>query len=171
MKNGTKSTPKASEMGFHTQTNAARRHLGHLIGDALRHFDMRVLHLMSAHPDLPLALANLAARNQITAALIHLTRHLPPKGARATHLAHSAGLSKQSMSDVLEQCEAWGLIERRTDPLDARAKWVTYTETGRVWLTAFVHAVQLAENEFRDNVGEEVSTVVRLGLEAYAHGY
>ncbi|MDI9333179.1 MAG: MarR family winged helix-turn-helix transcriptional regulator [Cytophagales bacterium] len=171
MKTGLKSTPKAAEMGVRLVQGADRRHLGHLLGDALRHFDARVLQLMAAHPELPLALANLAARHQISAAQIHLTRHLPPDGARASSLAISAGISKQAMSDVLDQCEAWGLIDRRVDSLDARAKWISYTPTGRLWLTAFMDAVRKAELEFRSEVGDEVATVVRLGLEAYAHGY
>ena len=172
MKTGLKSTPRAAEMGVHaTGHGGDPRHLGHLLGDALRHFDGRVLALMAAHPDLPLALSNLAARDQISAAHIHLTRHLPAAGARASTLAQSAGISKQAMSDVLDQCEAWGLIERKSDPLDARAKWVSYTQTGQLWLKAFTHAVRKAEIELRDEVGEDVATVVRLGLEAYAHGY
>ncbi len=159
-------------MGVHaTGSSGNPRHLGHLLGDALRHFDARVLQLMAAHPDLPLALSNLAARDQISAAHIHLTRHLPANGARASTLSISAGISKQAMSDVLDQCEAWGLIERQTDPLDARAKWVSYTQVGQLWLNAFVDAVRKAEQEFRFDVGEDVATVVRLGLEAYAHGY
>jgi DNA-binding MarR family transcriptional regulator len=158
-------------MGVHQTASGDQRHLGHLLGDALRHFDGRVLALMAAHPELPLALSNLAARDQISAAQIHLTRHLPAKGARASTLAQSAGISKQAMGDVLDQCEAWGLIERKADPLDARAKWVSYTTIGQLWLKAFQDAVRKAEIEFRGEVGEEVSTVVRLGLEAYAHGY
>jgi DNA-binding MarR family transcriptional regulator len=75
------------------------------------------------------------------------------------------------MSDVLDQCEAWGLIERKTDPLDARAKWISYTDVGQLWLKAFVDAVRKAEHEFRAGVGEEIAVVVRMGLEAYAHGY
>jgi DNA-binding MarR family transcriptional regulator len=168
MKTGLKSTPKAAEMGVH---GTHQRHLGHLLGDALRHFDARVLALMAAHPELPLALSNLAARDQISAAHIHLTRHLPPEGARASTLAASAGITKQAMGDVLDQCEAWGLIERRVDPLDARAKWVSYTATGKLWLAAFVAAVHKAELEFRSEVGDDIAVVVRLGLEAYAHGY
>lgn len=168
MKIGIKSTPKAAEMGVQ---NSTQRHLGHLLGDALRHFDSRVLMLMAAHPELPLALSNLAARDQISAAHIHLTRHLPSNGARASTLAISAGISKQAMSDVLDQCEAWGLIERQMDPRDARAKWVCYTATGHLWLKAFIDAVCKAEQEFRAEVGEDVAVVMRLGLEAYAHGY
>jgi len=36
-------------------------------------------------------------------------------------------------------------------------------------LQAFRDAVQQAEREFREAVGQDVATVVALGLEAYAH--
>jgi DNA-binding MarR family transcriptional regulator len=118
----------------------------------------------------PLALSNLAARGQVGAAHIHITRHLSLRGSRLTELAHSAGMSKQAMGDLVDQCEAWGLVARVADPLDARAKRIVFTETGLAWLEAFRQAVQQAEAEFREQVGEHVATVVTLGLEAYANG-
>jgi DNA-binding MarR family transcriptional regulator len=66
------------------------------------------------------------------------------------------------------QCEAWGLVTREADAHDARAKRVRFTEAGLVWLQAFHDAVSQAEAEFREAVGEDVATVVALGLEAYA---
>lgn len=41
----------------------------------MRRFDERVLHLMAHNIDVPLALSNLAARAQVSAAHIHITRH------------------------------------------------------------------------------------------------
>ena len=43
-----------------------------------------------------------------------------------------------------------------------------FTPTGLDWLAAFRDAVAQAEAEFRAAVGDEVATVVALGLEAYA---
>jgi DNA-binding MarR family transcriptional regulator len=145
-------------------------HLGRLLGHAMRRFDARVLALMAHNIDVPLALSNLAARSQVSAAHIHITRHLALAGSRLTDLAHSAGMSKQSMGDLVDQCEAWGLVAREPDPLDARARRVHFTETGRAWLQAFRAAVAQAEAEFRTEVGEQVATVVVIGLEAYASG-
>lgn len=51
-------------------------HLGRLLGHAMRRFDTRVLQLMARNVEVPLALSNLAARDQVGAAHIHLTRHL-----------------------------------------------------------------------------------------------
>ena len=142
-------------------------HLGRVLGHALRRFDERVLWLMSRDVLVPLALSNLAARDQVGAAHIHITRHLAIKGSRLTDLASSAGMSKQAMGDLLTQCEAWGLITRELDAYDKRAKRVMFTADGLLWLGAFERAVIQAETEFRAAVGQDVATVVALGLEAY----
>ena len=142
-------------------------HLGRLLGHAMRRFDARVLSLMANNDQVPLALSNLAARDQISAAHIHITRHLSLQGSRLTELAQAAGMSKQAMGNLVDQCEAWGLVTRKSDSRDARARQVVFTEAGLAWLAAFQMAVAQAENEFKDAVGLEVATVVALGLEAY----
>ena len=144
-------------------------HLGRWLGHAMRRFDARVLQLMASNEGVPLALANLAAREQISAAHIHITRHLALQGSRLTELAQAAGMTKQAMGKLVDQCEAWGLVLREDDPLDARARRVVFTESGLAWLQAFQDAVLQAEQEFREAVGQDVATVVALGLEAYAH--
>ena len=146
-------------------------HLGRLMGHALRRFDARVLELMAHDAEVPLALSNLAARNQISAAHIHITRHLSLQGDRLTDLARRAGMSKQAMADLVDQCAAWGLVTRSPDPRDARARQVCFTPAGLAWLHAFHDAVVQAEAEFRAEVGPDVATVVALGLEAYAGSY
>lgn len=145
-------------------------HLGRLLGHALRRFDERVLTLMAHNMDVPLALSNLAARGQVTAAHIHITRHLPLEGARLIDLAASAGVTKQAMGDLVTQCEAWGLVTRSMDGVDKRARQVMFTATGLDWLAAFERAVSQAESEFKESVGQDVATVVAMGLEAYGAG-
>ena len=153
---------------FHPQQQDWRQiHLGRLLGHAMRRFDERVLHLMSHNIDVPLALSNLAARSQVSAAHVHITRHLSLKGSRLNELASRAGMTKQAMGELVTQCEAWGLVIKQEDPIDARAKLICFTETGLAWLRAFESAVAQAEAEFKQEVGIEVATVVSLGLEAY----
>jgi DNA-binding MarR family transcriptional regulator len=82
-----------------------------------------------------------------------------------------AGMSKQAMGDLVTQCEAWDLVQRVPDSLDARAKRIVFTQTGLDWLRAFEQAVAQAEDEFRQEVGNEIATVVSLGLEAYGNAY
>jgi len=162
------SEPDASH---HGDSGWRLTHLGRLLGHSLRRFDARVLELMAHDAQVPLALSNLAARAQIGAAHIHITRHLAVGGSRLTELALSAGMSKQAMGDLVDQCEAWALVRREPDPQDRRARRVVFTETGLLWLQAFHRAVAQAQAEFGQAVGEQVATVVMLGLEAYADGY
>jgi DNA-binding MarR family transcriptional regulator len=154
-----------------THPDWRQAHLGRLLGHALRRFDDRVLHLMAHHVEVPLALANLAGRGQVSAAHIHITRHLSLHGSRLTALAERANMSKQAMGDLVTQCEAWGLVRREPDPQDARARRIVFTDTGLAWLRAFELAVAQAEAEFRQEVGPDVATVISLGLEAYAGAY
>lgn len=145
-------------------------HLGCLMGRALQRFDARVLQRMAHNVEVPLALSNLAARAQVSAAHVHITRHLSLQGDRLTDLAARAGMSKQAMASLVDQCEAWGLVTREADPHDARARRVVFTSTGLAWLQAFREAVVETEAEFRAEVGDAVATVVAMGLEAYAAG-
>lgn len=158
----------AETPGTHPDDRWRVSHLGRLLGHAVRRFDDRVLHLMAHDVEVPLALANLAARAQVTAAHVHITRHLALAGSRLTDLAQQAGMTKQAMGDLVTQCEAWGLVTRAPDPSDARARLVRFTPTGLAWLHAFRKAVAQAEAEFRAEVGNEIATVVAMGLEAYA---
>lgn len=123
---------------------------------------------MAHNENVPLALANLARRGQVSAAHVHITRHLALDGSRLTELAASAGMSKQAMGKLVDQCEAWGIVRRSLDRVDARAKRVHFTADGLDWLRAFEQAVGQAESELRQAVGTEVALVIALGLEAYA---
>ncbi len=143
-------------------------HIGHWLSLALQRFDARVLSLMSRNEDVPLALSNLAARGCLSASHIHITRHLALEGSRLTELARRAGVTKQAMGKLVEQCEAWGLVDRMADPRDARARRIVFTPVGLAWLQAFGEAVAQAQDELREAVGVEIATVMAMGLEAYA---
>jgi DNA-binding MarR family transcriptional regulator len=143
-------------------------HVGHWLRLALDRFDARVQSLMGSHPAVPLGLSNLAARGQVGAAHIHITRHLELKGSRLTELAARAGMTKQAMTTLVTQCEAWGMVERVGDPADARAKRICFTAAGLAWVQAYEDAVAQAHMELAQSVGAEVATVIALGLEAYA---
>jgi DNA-binding MarR family transcriptional regulator len=163
-------SPETSTAPEVADTGWRQTHLGRLLGHAMRRFDARVLHLMAHDTEVPLALSNLAARGQVSAAHIHITRHLSLNGSRLVDLAELAGMSKQAMGKLVDQCEAWGLVTRDTDPLDGRAKLVCFTRDGWAWLHAFERAVLQAEAEMREHIGADVATVIALGLEAYGSG-
>jgi len=143
-------------------------HIGHWLTQASERFNARVLSLVATNDRVPLALSNLAARGQLTASHTHITQHLALEGSRLTELAARAGVSKQAMGKLVDQCEAWGLVQRQSDPRDARACLVMFTAIGLSWLQAFEEAVTQAQDELHAAVGDNVATVIALGLEAYA---
>jgi DNA-binding MarR family transcriptional regulator len=142
-------------------------HLGRLLGNALRRFDARVLELMSQDMDLPLKWSNYISRGVVTAAQVNMVRHVPQQGARLTDLAQSAGMTKQAMKSLMDQCEAMGLVVRTGSGGDRREKWIAYTEQGLQWRAAFYRAVEVAERECERELGEAVVAVIRIGVEAY----
>ena len=148
--------------------NWRQAHLGYWLERAAQRFDARVLSLMARNDHMPLALANLAARGRLTAAHVHITQHLAVDGARLTDLAERAGVSKQGMGKLVDQCAAWGLVTRQPDPRDARATLIGFTPDGLHWLQAYQEAVTQAQAELGEAVGPEIATVIGLGLEAYA---
>jgi DNA-binding MarR family transcriptional regulator len=150
------------------QAGWRQAHLGHWMNLALRRFETRVLQLMAANEHTPLALANLAARGRLSASHIHVSRHLALDGSRLTVLAQRAGMSKQAMGKLVDQCLAWGLVAREPDARDARARRIRFTPAGLAWLLAMQQSVAQAEAELRQAVGPEVATVIAIGLEAYA---
>ncbi len=55
---------------------------------------------------------------------------LPVAGARTADLAARAGVTRQSMGEVVRDLVDGGVLEMQADPDDRRAKLVTYTEAG-----------------------------------------
>lgn len=56
--------------------------------------------------------------------------HLPADGCRLTDLAAKAGMSKQAMSEVVEELIDFGYLVRFPDPGDRRAKIIVRTDAG-----------------------------------------
>ena len=53
-----------------------------------------------------------------------------PEGMRLTELAAHAGMTKQSMGELVDKMEAVGYVERVADPADRRATRIRYTRKG-----------------------------------------
>lgn len=57
---------------------------------------------------------------------------LPSGGARTSEMAARAGITKQSMGEVVRELIDLGILVASPDPQDRRAKIVSYTDYGRV---------------------------------------
>ena len=58
---------------------------------------------------------------------LYLGRNGP---SRSVDLAHAAGIRPQSMMNIIQELEHQGLVQRRRDPTDSRAKLVEFTAAG-----------------------------------------
>ena len=134
--------------------------VGRLLNNAIRRFEARVLEIMSAN-----------GHTQTRMAHVSLTRNLDASGTRLTELARRADMTKQAMGELVEQCMALGLVERTIDPKDRRARVISFTPAGLLWLQAFCEAVDIAESEMRSELGDGLMMGLIEGLTRYAGDY
>lgn len=86
---------------------------------------------------------------------------LNESGARATELAARAGITRQSMGEIVREMVSLGILEMRTDPHDRRAKLVTYTKPGLEQARiGFQHIIDL-EKRFADEFGDKEYEIAR----------
>lgn len=145
-----------------TNRGTAWRHanIGRLLNNAVRRLEARVLELMAQ-----------AGHGETRIAHIGLTRNLDVAGTRLTDLARRASMSKQAMGELVDQCAKLGLVTRANDPSDKRARIVTFTAAGLVWLEAFRSAIDIAEQEMRSEIGAEAMDALVRGLSTYGSNY
>jgi DNA-binding MarR family transcriptional regulator len=130
---------------------------GRILSNAVTRFEARVLELVSQ-----------AGHAGTRPPHINLTRHLDLEGTRITELARRANMTNAAMTELIDQCEQLGLVVRREDPSDGRARIVVFTDEGKVWLGAFGRALRKAEKELLAEIGEEATTVLLGRLARYA---
>lgn len=77
------------------------------------------------------------------------------RGARLTELATRANMTLAAMSELVNDLEDAGYLERRSDPSDGRAKLILLTDRGRQAVrTALRHVVEM-EAEWGDRIGRK----------------
>ena len=78
--------------------------------------------------------------------------NLDPGGTRLTELAARAGITRQSMSELVSALEQRGYLERRVDPADRRARIVCLTRTGRQMARRALHEMTAIEADWRESL-------------------
>jgi len=74
--------------------------------------------------------------------------NIDPEGTRLTVLANRAGLTHQSVGEVVAELERRGYIERIPDPSDGRAKFVRLTDEGRALVRVAIQHIDAIEHEW-----------------------
>ncbi|MGA9102670.1 MarR family winged helix-turn-helix transcriptional regulator [Aeromicrobium sp.] len=86
-------------------------------------------------------------------------------GARASDMAERAGMTRQSMGEIIRDLVNLGILETRPDPTDRRAKVVVYTPKGLELTTGGFQYILGLEEQFAEEIGAEPYEELRAGLE------
>ena len=78
-----------------------------------------------------------------------------PEGSRLTELAERAGITKQSMGELIDVLEQRGYVERVPDPTDGRAILIRRTERGWEINRIARQVVEQIQQEWAQALGEE----------------
>ena len=94
--------------------------------------------------------------------LVHhnVMAHVRHEGIRLTELAEQAGVTKQAMSELVDDLERLGYLERTADPADGRAKLICFTKKGR----AAVKTAQRCFESMEGTLDDRLLRGVRRGL-------
>ena len=98
---------------------------------------------------------------------LHVPRNLDFEGTRITELAIRAEMSKQSMGELVDQCEKMGLVERAPHEEDGRSKLIRFTPEGKRLIEVVERALAAAEREMVALVGHKRMEEIVFGLMAY----
>lgn len=103
----------------------------------------------------------------ISEAQAALYQSLDRDGTRLTVIASRAGMTKQSMMELVSQAEVLKLVERRPDADDGRAKIVFFTPSGIELLARLHRAVTEAERRMISVIGRPFLDLMKRKLAAY----
>ena len=84
-----------------------------------------------------------------------LLPHIALEGTRITDLADRLGISKQAVSQLVDDLEAYGVVARVSDPEDARARRVIFTERGKKGLLEGLALLRGIEAEIAQQIGPQ----------------
>ncbi|RDI49773.1 MarR family winged helix-turn-helix transcriptional regulator [Nocardia mexicana] len=80
-------------------------------------------------------------------------RYLAPDGSRIGDLADAAGMTQQSMGELVTHLERRGYVERRVDSADRRARLVVVTDSGRAALKTAAGHIADIERRLSEHLG------------------
>jgi DNA-binding MarR family transcriptional regulator len=91
-------------------------------------------------------------------------RFLDEGGTRASELARRSGLTRQALTQIVDDLEDLGFVTRRDDPGDRRAKLVVYTDRGHKAFVVSRGIIAGLERDAERRLGRRRYAQLREGL-------
>ena len=113
------------------------------------------------------AVARFAAKQQrpeLRRSHTSLLPHIALEGTRITELSQRLGITKQAVSQLVDDLEQLGVLARVPDPDDLRARRVVFTERGRQGLLEGLQVLQELEAEAARDIGKQRMAGLREAL-------
>jgi DNA-binding MarR family transcriptional regulator len=85
----------------------------------------------------------------------HVTAYIKAEGSRLTELASQARMTLPAMSELVDDLQRLGIVERRPDPSDKRAKLICLTDAGWEAMRTARRAIADIEADYARLVGPE----------------
>jgi DNA-binding MarR family transcriptional regulator len=85
-----------------------------------------------------------------------------PEGERTVDLAHRAGVTRQSMGEVVRDLVGLGILEMIPDPADRRAKLVRFTDEGITQARLGYRHLRRLEQRFVKEFGDDYEATRRV---------
>ena len=120
----------------------SRLHLGQLLVQLTRIFQTQVFDGLVA-----------AGLSEARVPHTHVTAYIKADGSRLTELAEQARMTLPAMSELVDDLQRLGIVERRPDPRDRRAKLICLTDIGWDAMRTARSIIAAIEADWGERVG------------------
>lgn len=121
-----------------------RTHVGQLLTQLTRLFQTELFQRLTA-----------AGLENARVPHTHVTAYIKAEGSRLTELAAHARMTLPAMSELVDDLQRLGVVERRPDPSDGRAKLICLTDAGWEAMRTARREIAEIEDGYRELVGAE----------------
>jgi len=83
----------------------------------------------------------------------HVTAYIKAEGSRLTELASQARMTLPAMSELVDDLQRIGIVERRPDPSDGRARLICLTDAGWEAMRTAHRVIAEIESDYAKLVG------------------
>lgn len=139
--------------------SAQRLHIGQLLAQLTRVFQTELFDRLIA-----------AGLEDARVPHTHVTAYIKAEGSRLTELAAHARMTLPAMSELVDDLQRIGFVERRPDPSDGRAKLICLTDAGWEATRTGRRVIADIEAEYAQLIGAERFEVALQTLDALLRG-
>lgn len=123
--------------------------------DERLHVGQLLVHLTRLFQTELFARINAAGLEDARISHTHVTAYIKADGSRLTELATQARMTRPAMAEIVDDLQRLGIVERRPDPSDRRAKLITLTDEGWKAIRVAQAIIAELETEYAAVVGRE----------------